>query len=122
MSPGSVLKKAVAKLAVPRPDHRLHSRYPIRLDLQYNLLKHGLVKRTGSGKTLNISTGGIFFTSEYPLPEQSVIALEMNWPILLDGACPLKFVVRGRIVRSGTTGTAVRVRSYDFRTSKRSAR
>ncbi len=120
MSPGSVLKNAALQ-ATPRPDRRLHTRYPIRLDLQYKLLNQGVVNRTGSGRTLNMGTGGIFFESKRPLPHDDEIDLEMTWPVLLDGVCPLKLIVHGRIVRSDNKGTAVRVRSYDFRTSKRSA-
>src|SRR5713226_1202952 len=121
MSPGSILKDGIAPLETLRPDQRQHPRYPIRLDLQYKLLNHGPVKRTGSGRTLNISTGGIFFETHDPLPEHGQIDLEMNWPFFLDGACPLKLRVQGRIVRTDATGTAVRLTRYEFRTSKRTA-
>ena len=100
MSPSSVLKDGDAPLETPEPDHRLHSRYPIRLDLQYELLNPGRVHRTGSGRTVNISTGEIFFETEDPLPEDGQIDLAMNWPFLLDGACPLKLLVHGHIVRT----------------------
>ena len=118
MSPSSVLKDGVTPFESPRPDQRLHPRYPISLDLQYKLLNQA---RTGSGRTLNISTGGIFFETHDPLPEHGQIDLEMNWPFFLDGACPLKLRVQGRIVRSDATGTAVRLTRYEFRTSKRTA-
>ena len=97
MSAGPVRKDADVQ-ATPRPDRRLRARYPIRLDLQYELLNQGPVRRTGSGRTLNISTGGIFFeTKDFP-PARGLIALVMHWPILLDGACPLKLLVQGRRV------------------------
>ena len=121
MSPSSVLKDGVAPLENPRPDQRLHPRYPIRLYLQYKLLKRSRVDRIGSGTTLNISTGGIFFETEDPLPEHGQIHLAMSWPFLLDGACPLQLLVHGRIVRTDAKGTAVKVSRYEFRTSKRLA-
>src|ERR1700730_6680323 len=121
MSASSVLKDGVAPFESPRPDQRRYPRYPIRLDLQYKLLKHGPVNRTGSGTTLNISTGGIFFETDDPLPKHGQIDVEMNWPFLLDGAGPLKLLVQGRIVRTDARRTAVKVSRYEFHTSKRSA-
>jgi hypothetical protein len=45
--------------------------------------------------------------------------LLMQWPFFLDGTCPLKLVVQGRIVRSDGNGTAVQVLRHEFRTCKR---
>jgi hypothetical protein len=104
--------------ATPRPDRRLRTRYPIRLDLQYKLLNRGPVKQTGSRRTLNLNSGGIFFETNDFLPTRGLILLVMRWPILLDGACPLKVLVQGRIVRTDAKGTAVRVSSYEFCTGK----
>ena len=81
-----------------------------------------MVKQIGSGRTLNISSRGVLFEGEPPLSERAEIVLEMTWPFLLDGIRKLKFVVRGRIVRSDEKGTAVRFTNYDFRTSRRSVK
>jgi hypothetical protein len=121
MTPSSVLEGSVAPFESPRPDHRLHPRYPIRLDPQYKMLNQGPVKQAGSGRILNISAGGIFFETKDFLPAGSLIALVMRWPILLDGACPLNLRVQGRVVRTDATGNAVKVSSYEFRTSIRLA-
>ena len=119
MSPSSVLKDGVPPFESPRPDQRLHPRYPIRLDLQYGLLNQGPVNRTGSGRTLNISTGGIFFETKDFLPVGGLIALVMRWPILLDGACQLNLFLQGRIVRRDAIGTAVKMTRHKFRRSER---
>jgi hypothetical protein len=100
-------------------DRRRHRRYPIRLECQYTLLK-GIVTQTGSGRTINISTRGVLFEADRPLPERGEIVLELAWPVLLDGVRRLKFVVRGRIVRSDGKSTAVRVTSFDFHTKRSS--
>ena len=121
MSPGSILKDGVAPFESPRPDQRLHSRYPISLDFQYELLNQSPFKQTGSGRTLNISTGGVFFETPDPLPDHGQIDLALHWPFLLNGACPLKLLVHGHIVRTDATGTAVKVMRHEFRTSKRLA-
>ncbi len=104
-----------------RSDRRRFGRYPLRLDVQYEiLLNAGRVRRTGSGRTLNISRHGMLFESDRPMPERGEIALEVGWPCLLDGIHRLKIIIQGKIVRSNGTTTAVRFGSYDFRTCRRS--
>ena len=120
MSPGSV-GGAVALFESPQPDQHRYRRYPIRLDLEYELRNQGPVNRTGLGRTLNIGSGGIFLKTRDPLPEHCKIDLVMNWPFLLDGARPLKLIVHGQVVRSNAKGTTVSMTRYEFRTSKRLA-
>ena len=119
MSPGSVPKDAPAFLETRRSDQRLHRRYAISLDVQYRLRNNGEVTKVGAGKTFNISSGGIFFQTGGALPTDGEIELLMKWPFFLDGSCPLKLVVQGRIVRSDANGTAVQALRHEFRTSKR---
>ena len=119
MAPGSVLKDAAALQETPRPDQRLHRRYAISLDVQYKLRNPGQVATFGTGKTFNISSGGIFFQTSASLPSCGGIELLMKWPFFLDGGCPLNLVVQGRIVRSDANGIAVQALRHEFRTSKR---
>jgi hypothetical protein len=100
-----------------RTDQRLHRRYPIALTVEYKLLNKGRVERQGSGRTINISSGGIFFETDEPLPAQGRIELLLDWPFLLQGVCALKLIMRGHIVRSGTKGIAVAAEQHEFRTS-----
>jgi hypothetical protein len=102
-------------------DQRLHQRYPIALRVEYKLLKKGRAERLGSGRTLNISSGGILFESDNPLPLSGRVELAMEWPFLLEGVCALKLVMRGQIVRSDTTGIAVQIMQHEFRTAGRTA-
>ena len=104
----------VPSIAPTPEEHRLHRRYPLRLKVHYKLLHQGMVTQTGSGRTVNISTHGVLFEADPPLPERGEIVLEMAWPVLLDGVRRLKFVVHGRIVRNDGKTTAVRVASFDF--------
>ena len=109
MSP-ALARTAVRLLETHRADQRLHQRYPITLKVEYKLLKKGRVDRLGTGLTLNISSGGIFFETGDSLPVK-------EWPFLLEGVCALKLVMRGRIVRKDTTGIAVQIASHEFRTA-----
>jgi hypothetical protein len=44
------------------------------------------------------------------------VELTIRWPVLLDQATRLNWVVRGHIVRQGAAGCAVRISSQEFRT------
>jgi hypothetical protein len=80
------------------------------------------VSETGTGRTINLSAGGILLNTKHSLPVGACIDLEVAWPVLLDGAVPLKFVATGRIVRSSSAdGTAVEIRRHEFHTAGHSA-
>ena len=120
MSPGSVLKDPLALLETPLRDQRLHRRYAISLDVQYKLRNNGQRAVCGRGRTFNISSGGVYFQATDAFPAGGEIELLMKWPFLLDGDCPLKLVVHGKIVRSDSGGTAIQALRHEFRTTKRS--
>ena len=77
---------------------------------------HKLSRVSGTGKTLNIGSGGVLFTTEEQLPLGRTVELSVHWPAKLDGSCPLKFVATGRVIRSETDMAAVRIERYEFRT------
>src|SRR3954451_25281615 len=80
-------------------ERRGTSRFPLREEVKYKLL-HVKTAIAGVGKTLNIGSGGVLFSTEQRLPMGRMVELAVNWPARLDGTCPLKFVATGRIVRS----------------------
>jgi hypothetical protein len=100
-----------------RVDQRAQRRYPITLDIEYKLLSKGRVQRLGFGKTLNVSSGGACFECGDDLPPHGQIELVITWPFLLEGVCPLKLVMQGRIVRCEGQRVAVQARHHEFRTA-----
>jgi len=113
----SALSSAVASPAEKSSDRRSKRRYPIALEVQYKLMKHRRVERLGSGRTLNISSGGLLFEADDLLPTNGPIELALNWPFLLHGSCGLKLVIRGRIVRTSDKAIAIRAEFHEFRTA-----
>ena len=99
-----------------RADRRGTSRFPLNEEVQYKVLHRAAAKSSGAGKTLNIGSRGILFTTEEQLPLGRTVELSVNWPARLGGTCPLKFVAVGRIVRSEADRAAVRIERYEFRT------
>lgn len=98
-------------------DQRSHHRYRITLDVEYKLLKRGRVVTLGSGKTVNISRGGVLIDATGTLFPGSRVEVMVHWPFLLEGVCPLKLVMRGRVVRSVGTSIAVQTSHHEFRTA-----
>jgi hypothetical protein len=47
-----------------RGDRRIQRRYPVALELEYKVVTGGAVIGTGTGKTGNISSGGVLFLTQ----------------------------------------------------------
>jgi hypothetical protein len=117
MSPAPAAAANGKLVATYRFEQRSHQRFPIALDLDYKLLVKGRVERLGSGRTINIGSGGVLIDTKDSLPPDSAIELIIHWPFLLEGVCPLKLVMRGRIVRSDGRGIAIQAKQHEFRTA-----
>jgi hypothetical protein len=102
-------------------DRRGTTRFPLREEVSYKLLENRSDAVQGTGTTLNIGSGGILFTTEDRLPMGRIVELSINWPARLGGTCPLKFVARGRVIRSEDKKAAVRIERYEFRTRRSAA-
>ena len=99
-----------------RPDRRATNRFPVREEVRYRVLHAKGTPAGGVGKTLDIGSGGILFTTEDRLPMGRLVEVAVNWPVRLDGACPLQFVAVGKVVRSEATQAAVQIARYEFKT------
>jgi hypothetical protein len=97
-------------------ERRASGRFRIEQEIRYRLLDRKNGNRSGSGRTLDMSSGGVFFTANEPLPEGKRVELAVDWPARLDGRCALKFVVTGRVVRTQAGAAAVAIERYEFRT------
>ena len=97
-------------------DRRGTDRFPIESDLRYKLVGGKAVPDTGMGRTLNMSSSGVLFTSETQLPVGRRVELSVDWPAQLNEHCGLKLVALGRIIRSSAEAAAIRIDKYDFRT------
>src|SRR5580658_8341134 len=101
-------------------ERRTKRRFHIEQDVRYKMLYGQRIAETGSGKTMNISSGGVWFSTEALLTSGMPIELSMSWPVLLNDSCPMKLMIYGCVVRSNERGAAVAIERYEFRTSGRS--
>jgi hypothetical protein len=101
-------------------ERRVKRRFPIEQDVRYKMLYGQRIAETGSGKTMNISSGGIWFSTQTMLASGMPIELSLTWPVLLNDSCPMKLMIYGCVVRSNDRGAAVAIERYEFRTQGRS--
>lgn len=100
-------------------ERRAALRFAIGQEVVYKILDHrAATTESGTGKTLDISSGGVLFETTQQLRPGKRVELSVNWPALLNGGCPLKFVAFGRVVRAEATWAAMHIEQYEFRTRR----
>jgi hypothetical protein len=110
------------EVSVNRPgerERRHKRRFQIEEEIRYKMLYGQRLAETGLGKTTNISSSGVWFTTENMLTTGMPVELSMNWPVLLNDSCPMKLMIYGCVVRSNDRGAAVAIERYEFRTQGR---
>jgi hypothetical protein len=100
-------------------DRRASRRFAIEQEMLYKILDHrAAVPESGVGRTLDISSHGVLFETQQRLRTGKRIEVAVNWPALLDGGCPLKFVAVGRVVRADEKCAAMKIEQHEFRTRR----
>jgi len=96
-------------------ERRGATRFPIDQPVRYKVISRNLAE-TGHGKTLNISSSGVLFTTEHCLAPGERIELAVAWPARLDHKHALKLVACGRVVRVSDGAAAMVIDRHEFRT------
>jgi PilZ domain len=98
-------------------DRRSKARYPVEMNVRYRTLIDG-AERVGIGRTLNVSSRGLLIASEQQIVQDgSRLQMSLEWPSLLNGTTPLQLITMCRVIRCYPSAFAVRLESYQFRTS-----
>jgi hypothetical protein len=71
---------------------------------------------SGSGHTLNVSSGGVLFESNHRMRPGAAVELAIVWPALLSKIAGLTLWVTGRVVRVEQNRAAVVIKRHEFRT------
>jgi hypothetical protein len=95
---------------------RGHRRFPIQQEVRYQCVKGSRIFLVGVGRTLEISSREVRFTTEHPLERGQKMRVTMDWPALLDDTCRMKLEIFGWIVQSAPAEAAVKIERYEFRT------
>jgi PilZ domain len=102
-------------------ERRGSRRMSIENEVQYRVLSRGekgVEETQALGKTVNISSSGVLFTTGHLLPLGRRIELAIQWPAQLDNKCPLKLMARGRVVRFEGDRAAIEIMQHEFRTRR----
>jgi hypothetical protein len=97
-------------------DRRSDRRYDLELDVRWKLIRRKRVLETGTGRSVDLSSGGILFEADHPLPEGLNVELSVSWPVMLHNVAAMQLVVSGRIVRTSGNRVGVHMTQHDFRT------
>jgi PilZ domain len=109
-------------LEMPSTERRRSSRFPIEREIRYKTLNQRTELLAGVGKTLNISSSGVLFTSEHDMPLGTRLEVSISWPAQLNERCLLNLVARGRVTRHAKGQLALQIQQYEFRTQSRPVR
>ncbi|MGH9630988.1 MAG: PilZ domain-containing protein [Bryobacteraceae bacterium] len=97
-------------------DRRAADRFAIEREVRFRILNKRTSSEEGTGKTVNISSNGVLFTTDQILLPGRRVELNISWPAQLDNKCQLKLVARGRVARLEQGRAAVEIQQYEFRT------
>jgi PilZ domain len=97
-------------------ERRASDRFPIERDLRYKILSKRNGDESGVGKTVNMSSNGVLFSTESILLPGRRVEVAINWPAQLNSKVSLKLVARGRVVRYEQGLAAMEIQQYEFRT------
>ena len=100
-------------------ERRSKRRFVIDQEVRYKMLYGQRIAETGVGRSMNVSSNGIWFTTENMLTTGMPVELSMNWPVLLNESCAMKLMIYGCVVRANDKGAAVAIERYEFRTQGR---
>jgi len=103
-------------------ERRRSQRYPIERELRYRTVTKRKDKEIGKGKTINISSSGVLFTSDEALRPGEHMELSISWPVRLENKYVLQLVARGRVVRLEPGRVAIQIQQHEFHTQSSESR
>jgi hypothetical protein len=97
-------------------DRRRSDRMAIEQEVQYRVLDKKDGQTIAQGKTVNISSSGVLFTTQEHLVAGRQVELDISWPAQINSKCGLKLIARGRVVRMDGDRAALAIMQHEFRT------
>lgn len=101
-----------------RNQWREKRRFPIAQQVRYRCVKGSRVLAFGAGKTTEISSQEVHFTTQSPLKPGESVRLAVDWPAVLGGTCLITLEIWGPVVRSAPGTAVIAIARYEFRTRR----
>ena len=102
-------------------DRRQSDRFPIEREVRYSVMNRRSGEDPGEGRTINMSSAGVLFSSTQMLLPGRRLEVSISWPAQLNNKVALKLVARGRVVRYEHGCAALEIQQYEFRTQSAAA-
>jgi hypothetical protein len=99
-------------------ERRSKVRFPLVMRVCYRTFEQGSPRR-GTGWTVNMSRNAVLVSAKHGVYVGKRMELSIEWPSLLHGRVPLRFVAAGEVVRCDASSFAVKLFGHQFRTVKR---
>jgi hypothetical protein len=99
-------------------ERRSKLRFPVVMRVCYRTFEKGAL-RSGEGWVTNMSPNGVLISAKHEVSSGERMELNIEWPSLLHGEIPLRFVSAGEVVRCDASSFAVKLVGHQFRTAKR---
>jgi c-di-GMP-binding flagellar brake protein YcgR len=97
-------------------DRRTSDRFAIEREVKYKVLNKKNAEESGVGRTVNMSSTGVLFTTDQLLLPGRRVEVSISWPAQLNNRCALRLVARGRVVRFDDGRAAMEIQQYEFKT------
>jgi len=109
--PGENVNPRIAK-----DERRGADRFPMERDVRFKILSSKDAEEAGLGKTVNMSSNGVLFTTDRFVVPGKRLEVAISWPAQLNAKVALKLVARGRVVRCQDGTVAIEIQQHEFRT------
>jgi hypothetical protein len=98
-------------------DRRSRLRFPVTMRVCYRTFEQGFPRAAG-GWVVNMSRSSVLVSGKQIVNTGNYVELNIEWPALLHGRVPLRFVAVGKVVRCDASSFAVKLVGHQFRTAK----
>jgi hypothetical protein len=99
-------------------ERRASIRFALNLEVSYTVSDRRVPAKTGTGRTIDLSSSGLSFIAERPLVAGQELTASIDWPVLLGRATKLQLIMSGVVVRTAGTTAALRIERHEFRTRR----
>jgi len=99
-------------------ERRKSQRFPVERDLKFRVTARKGIEESGTGRTVDMSSGGVLFTTDRLLLPGRRLELSISWPAQLNQQCALRLFAQGRVVRFEDGTAAVAIDHHEFRTER----
>src|SRR5260370_37831872 len=93
-------------------ERRSADRFAIEREVRYKILNKRNSQEEGIGRTVNISSAGVLFTTDQILLPGKRLELSISCPAQLDNRCQLKLVARRPVARLEEGSAAIETQQY----------